>query len=72
MLTENQLTANRLLAGNTAHSCKASYIKRAIESLQTQDAAILQLNKEINSKQHTSDYIDGLTYALSLIDYMKK
>lgn len=32
------MARNRLLSGNTAHSCKASYIKTAIEALEKQIA----------------------------------
>ena len=37
-LTEEQMAINRLLTGNTAHSCKADYIKLAIKSLEKQVA----------------------------------
>ena len=35
-LTEGQMAINRLLTGNTAHSCKADYIKLAIKALEKQ------------------------------------
>ena len=35
-LTEEQMAINRLLTGNTAHSCKADYIKLAIKALEKQ------------------------------------
>ena len=35
-LTEEQMAINRLLTGNTAHSCKADYIKLAINALEKQ------------------------------------
>lgn len=33
-MTEEQIAINRLLCGNTAHSCKADYIKTAIKALE--------------------------------------
>lgn len=33
-MTEEQKAINRLLCGNTAHSCKADYIKLAIKALE--------------------------------------
>ena len=36
MLSEEQMAINRLLTGNTAHSCKADYIKLAIKALEKQ------------------------------------
>lgn len=35
-LTEEQMAINRLLTGNTAHSCKTDYIKLAIKALEKQ------------------------------------
>lgn len=36
MLSEEQMAINRLVCGNTAHSCKADYIKTAIKALEKQ------------------------------------
>ncbi len=33
-MTEEQIAINRLMCGNTAHSCKADYIKTAIQALE--------------------------------------
>lgn len=33
-MTREQIAINRLMCGNTAHSCKADYIKLAIEALE--------------------------------------
>lgn len=33
-MTEEQIAINRLLCGNTAHSCKADYIQTAIKALE--------------------------------------
>ena len=35
-MTEEQIAINRLMCGNTAHSCKADYIKLAISALENQ------------------------------------
>ena len=35
-MTEEQIAINRLMCGNTAHSCKADYIKTAIKALEKQ------------------------------------
>ena len=35
MLSEEQMAINRRVCGNTAHSCKANYIKLAISALKT-------------------------------------
>lgn len=35
-MTEEQMAINRLMCGNTAHSCKADYIKLAIKALEKQ------------------------------------
>ena len=35
-MTEEQMAINRLMCGNTAHSCKADYIKLAIRALEKQ------------------------------------
>ena len=35
-LSEEQIAINRLVCGNTAHSCKAGYIKLAIKALEKQ------------------------------------
>ena len=35
-MTKEQMAINRLMCGNTAHSCKADYIKLAINSLEKQ------------------------------------
>ena len=37
-MTEEQIAINRLMCGNTAHSCKADYIKTAIKALEKQIA----------------------------------
>lgn len=34
-LSKEQIAINRLVCGNTAHSCKADYIKLAIKALET-------------------------------------
>lgn len=36
MLSKEQIAINRLMCGNTAHSCKADYIKLAINALEKQ------------------------------------
>ena len=35
-MTDAQIAINRLMCGNTAHSCKADYIKLAISALEKQ------------------------------------
>ena len=35
-MTKEQMAINRLMCGNTAHSCKADYIKLAIYALEKQ------------------------------------
>ena len=35
-MCEEQMAINRLMCGNTAHSCKADYIKLAIQALEKQ------------------------------------
>ena len=36
MIGKEQMAINRLVCGNTAHSCKAGYIKLAIKALEAQ------------------------------------
>ena len=54
--TEEKLSINRLLCGNTAHSCKASYIKLAIKALENQ----IKIKKMINDNTLDIDKIKEL------------
>lgn len=57
-MTKEQIAINRLMCGNTAHSCKADYIQLAIKALEKQipQKPILCMN-EVSGM--FVDYTDG-------------
>ena len=54
-----QMAINRLLTGNTAHSCKADYIKLAINALEKQVPKKLIVKKECfaRAKDGRQDFV---------------
>lgn len=52
-MTKEQMAINRLMCGNTAHSCKADYIKLAINSLEKQIP-----KKPVKSENQVARYVN--------------